>query len=134
MHVCPVFPCLLRLQEWDRIGPRDALSKMLYLQSKLDKRMAALAQATADSSGAAASGAAQAGAQAQSMGATATAAANQLVSVSSMMSIDGGDLPVMSVTSQPAPGSGAGASDDVMAPKRGRSDRPAPKPIRGDQN
>lgn len=105
---------LLSVQEWIKLGANDQFSKMVYLQAKLDRRMAALDAAAA----AAGPGAAGAG--------PATA-------VPMLLSTDSMDGMGMSAADISGSSNGAGSSgepDMVSATVRGgRSSRPVPGPL-----
>uniref|UniRef100_A0A7S3QX58 RAP domain-containing protein n=2 Tax=Dunaliella tertiolecta TaxID=3047 RepID=A0A7S3QX58_DUNTE len=112
-------------KEWDRFGPSEAFSKMLYIQAKLEKRKAALAAANAAAAAAAAEKGAAGGDSARpadggSLGGRSQQHSSQqqqqepiLAPVASVMSMDSDDVPASKRSARSNAGRGSAAAADL---------------------
>ncbi|KAJ9506133.1 hypothetical protein QJQ45_016516 [Haematococcus lacustris] len=113
-------------KEWDKMGPYESLAKMMYLQSKLDRRLAALA-ATAvvpPPAGMAAGAATSAALMAEARGREVSAAIASVTSLASVTSsMDGGEPQYSDMGPGPGTRFGSGPGSRTAPDRSGRPGR-----------
>ncbi|KAL6754851.1 hypothetical protein V8C86DRAFT_2689056 [Haematococcus lacustris] len=113
-------------KEWDKMGPFESLAKMMYLQSKLDRRLAALAATAAvpPPAGMAAGAGSSAALMAEARGREVSAAIASVTSLASVTSsMDGGEPQYSDMGPGPATRFGSGPGSRTAPDRSGRPGR-----------